>query len=149
MGSTTSPAEQAPTELALQRRGEILQLEQAMLGLPDQLDMEKETPLRHFFAPGAYAREMTIPAGTLIVGKIHRHAHINIISQGRVRVATEFGEHELVAPHTFVSEPGTKRAVLALEDTIWTTIHVTESTDLAEIEREVIAPSYDALENAS
>lgn len=139
---------QGPSEIALQRRSDILRLEQAMRHQP-QLDMEKDTPLRHFFAPGAYAREMTIPAGTLIVGKIHRHAHINIVSKGRALVSTEFGDLEIVAPHTFVSEPGTKRAVLALEDTIWTTIHVTESTDLEEIEREVIAPTFDALEKKS
>lgn len=135
-----------PREVSAQRRAGIMKLQQAMLEHPERLNLDTDTPLRHFFAPGVYGREMSIPAGTLIVGKIHRHAHLNIISQGRVRVVTEFGEHELTAPHTFVSEPGTKRAVLALEDTIWTTIHPTTSTDLEEIEREVIAPTYEALE---
>lgn len=103
-------------------------------------------PITHHFAPGLYAREIFIPAGVLIVGKIHRHAHVNTISRGRVVVATEFGLNELVAPVTFVSQPGTKRAVLAHEDTIWTTYHPTDETDLAKIEEYVIAPSYEALE---
>ena len=34
----------------------------------------------------------------------------------------------------------------ALEDTVWTTIHVTEETDLEKIEDYVIAKSYDELE---
>jgi len=103
-------------------------------------------PVTHHFAPGLYAREIFIPAGTLIIGKIHRHAHVNTISKGRVVVATEFGKHELSAPCTFVSRPGTKRAVVAQEDTIWTTYHPTEETDLEKIEAQVIAPSFEALE---
>lgn len=103
-------------------------------------------PVRHIFAPGAYAREMTIPAGTIIIGKIHKHAHLNFITKGRAKVATEFGTIEIEAPHTFVSEPGTKRVVHALEDVVWTTVHVTDETDLAKIEDYVIAKDYEELE---
>jgi hypothetical protein len=41
-----------------------------------------------------------------------------------------------------VSPPGCKRAVATLSDTVWTTIHVTDLTDLAAIEDYVIAKSY-------
>lgn len=102
-------------------------------------------PVRHIFAPGAYAREMLIPAGTVIIGKIHKHAHLNFITKGRARVVTEFGPMEIEAPHTFVSEPGTKRVVHALEDVLWTTVHVTDETDLAKIEDHVIAKDYEEL----
>jgi hypothetical protein len=111
--------------------------------------------LTHYFTPiddkygcCTYAREMFIPKGTLIIGKIHRHQHLNIISKGKVSVATEFGNQYMEAPCTFISEVGLKRAVVALEDTIWTTIHLTSKNsedDLAEVEDEVIAPSYEAL----
>jgi hypothetical protein len=111
--------------------------------------------LTHYFTPiddkygcCTYAREMFIPKGTLIIGKIHRHKHMNIISKGKVSVATEFGNQYMEAPCTFISEVGLKRAVVALEDTIWTTIHLTNKCGeefLAEIELEIIAPSYEAL----
>jgi hypothetical protein len=39
--------------------------------------------------------------------------------------------------------------VYALEDTVWTTIHITEETDLDKIEDYVIAKDYAALEGAS
>lgn len=126
-------------------RRNVIALQDFMVGLPDKLDLEKDCPVRHIFAPGVYLREMTIPKGTIIIGKIHRHAHPNIISAGKVRVVTETGSHELTAPHTFVSEVGTKRVVYALEDTIWTTVHVTDETDLEKIEEHVIAKSYDDL----
>lgn len=109
--------------------------------------------LKHYFTPKddkygccTYAREMTIPKGTLIIGKIHRHQHLNFISKGKVSVFTEFGKKYLEAPCTFISEIGLKRAVYAEEDTIWTTVHLTEFSneeDLAQIENEVIAPSYE------
>jgi hypothetical protein len=89
---------------------------------------------------------MMIPKGTLIIGKIHRHQHLNFISKGKVKVFTEFGEKHLEAPCTFISEIGLKRAVYAEEDTLWTTVHLTEfdkEAELDKIETEVIAPSYD------
>lgn len=104
---------------------------------------DDKCPLVHHFAPGLYAREIFIPAGILIIGKIHRHAHVNTISKGKCVVATEFGLQELEAPKSFISKPGVKRAVLALEDTIWTTYHPTEETDLDKIEEYVIAPTFD------
>lgn len=106
---------------------------------------------RHYHAGGVYAREVFLPAGTLVTGKIHRTEHMTILSMGRVRVFTDTEEAELVAPATFVSQPGTKRAVLVLEDAVWTTIHAnpTRETDLDKLEAVLIAPSYEALENPS
>ena len=101
-----------------------------------------EYPLRHFFAEAQYGREITIPAGHLIVGKIHKHAHLNLISKGECTVVTEFGSYRIKAPHTFVSEPGTKRALYTHSETVWTTIHTTLERDLAKIEEEIIAPSF-------
>lgn len=108
--------------------------------------------VRHYFSPKdekygccTYAREMMIPKGTLIIGKIHKHQHLNIISKGKVVVYTEFGEKHLEAPITFVSEIGLKRSVYAIEDTLWTTIHLTEfvgEENLDKIEQEVISPDY-------
>lgn len=121
-------------------REKILELERQMRDMP-QIDC----PLKHHFAPGLYAREILLPAGSLVVGKIHKHAHINTISRGHVTVYTEFGESDLLGPVTFTSKVGTKRVVLAHEDTIWTTYHVTEETDLDKIEDYVIAKSYGEL----
>jgi hypothetical protein len=118
-------------------RSKVLEMEAAIRQQP-QIDCHVD----HVFAPGLYARQIQMPAGALVVGKIHKHAHVNTISKGRCIVATEFGYEEFTAPHTFVSNPGTKRAVYVLEDTVWTTYHPTEETDLGKIEDHVIAKSY-------
>jgi len=111
--------------------------------------------LTHHFSPvdekygcGTYAREMFIPKDTLIIGKIHRHQHLNFIMKGKVSVATEFGKKYFEAPCIFVSEVGLKRAVYAEEDTIWVTVHLTEHSgeeNLSKIEEEVIAPNYEEM----
>jgi hypothetical protein len=119
-------------------RSKVLEMEAAIRQQP-QIDCHVD----HVFAPGLYARQIQMPAGALVVGKIHKHAHVNTISKGRCIVATEFGYEEFTAPHTFVSKPGTKRAVYVLEDTVWTTYHPTEETDLGKIEDHVIAKSYE------
>lgn len=135
---------QAPKRVT---RADILTLQQTMLEANDGAANIDICPLTHHFAPQVYGREILIPAGTCIVGKIHRHAHLNVILAGRCYVATEGGRKELKAGDVFVSEPGIKRAVVAVEDTRWITIHPNSSgtQDLAEIEDYVIVPSFEAL----
>lgn len=139
-------------------RQDVLTIQAGIQDLIAKNKVEDALPdctLKHYFTPKdekygchAYAREMFIPKGTVIIGKIHRHQHLNFISKGKVTVFTEFGKKHLEAPCTFVSEIGLKRAVYAEEDTLWTTVHLTEhgdENDLSKIEDEVIAPSYENL----
>lgn len=124
------------------KRRQLYELQAAAADLP-----EVECPLQHVFAPGAYARTILIPAGTVIVGKIHKHSHLNILSKGEVTVVTEGGGKEFLrGPLTMVSPPGTKRAVYAHTDTVWTTVHLTDETDLGKIEEHVIAKTYEDYE---
>lgn len=106
-----------------------------------------ECPLQHSFIDGVYVRTIFIPAGTVIVGKIHKHSHANILSQGEVVVFTEEGGREyLKGPLTMTSPAGCKRAVYAITDTTWTTIHRTDETDLDKVEDWVIAKTYEEYE---
>jgi len=140
-------AETVPGASCLERRTQIAWFEQMLKQIVEGLGLpQTELPLRHTFTTGAYVREITLPAGQIIVGKLHRHAHLNFISRGSVTVVTEHGGVErLTGPCTIISPAGTKRVVYTHEETIWTTVHVTEETDLIKIEAETIAPSYTAL----
>ncbi len=119
-------------------REQIDRLEREIAMHPGRVE---ELPVFHHFAPGLYAREMHIPAGMALTGKVHKTEHMNILLQGEIIVWTEGGMKHLRAPYTFVSKPGTKRVGRTVTDTIWTCFHVTDKTDLAEIEKEVIEPS--------
>lgn len=127
-------------------RGGILRLQEDMLSLPAHLRVESR--VEHSFTPNMYARTMYILKGTIIVGKIHKHAHLNNISSGSIAVHSEFSSEVYDGPIQFMSKPGTKRVVLALEDTVWTTYHEnpTNTTDLTILERQIIASDYEALE---
>lgn len=129
-------------------RDKILEFEEILKHHPDaQLGDQDRCPLTHRFGGGMYVREIFIPKGMVVVGKIHRHSHPNFLMSGEVLVYTERGGRErLKAPMAMISPAGIKRVVVALEDTVWATVHITNETDLAKIEQEVIAPSYEALE---
>jgi hypothetical protein len=142
----------------IQFRHNVLVLQEGLMDKIAKGEIEStldDCTLTHHFSPidekygcGTYAREMFIPKGTIIIGKIHRHQHLNFIMKGKVSVATEFGKKYFEAPHTFVSEVGLKRAVYAEEDTIWVTVHLTEhqgEENLSKIEEEVIAPTYEEM----
>ena len=105
--------------------------------------------LTHRFAPGVYARQFDLPEGSMVVGKIHKHAHLNFLMGGVVKVVSEFHTEIFAAPRVWVSEPGIKRAVYTLEDAMWITVHPNpeDCTDLETIEDEVIAPSYEQLDH--
>src|SRR6266705_458495 len=93
----------------------------------------------HHFSEGVYARELHIPAGTILVGEIHKFKNLNILSQGSMQVSTEEGIATVDAPFTVVSPAGTKRIAYTLTDCVWTTIHGTKETDLNKIEKHFIA----------
>lgn len=97
-----------------------------------------ECKLVHRFAPGMYIRELTVPADTFIVTKIHHTEHPFVISKGRILVWTaDGGVQTLSAPHCAVTKPGTIRLAKTLEETVWTTFHVTDETDITILEREL------------
>jgi hypothetical protein len=50
------------------------------------------------------------------------------------------GLQMIEAPFTGITKPGTRRVLLIVEDTIWTTFHPTQETDLAKIEADIIEP---------
>lgn len=142
-----APAMGQALATALARRDQILAFEAALAQMPGAV-FGDAFPLRHTFAPGLYVREITIPKGTVLTGKVHRHTHPNFLLQGEVIVFTEQGGREhLTAPMALLSPAGTKRAILALEETVWVTVHHNPDnlTDLVALEAAIIAPDYAAL----
>lgn len=102
-------------------------------------------PLKHSFADGIYVREIFIPKGTILTGKIHKHSHPNFLLKGTVDVVTEGGGAErIIGPCSMISEAGTKRALHAITDLVWVTVHLnlTDTKDLSVIEKDVIAEDY-------
>lgn len=118
-------------------RTKIATLQEEMMVCP-QLDI----PIRHHFANGFYAREMTMPKGSAVVGKVHKSEHLCIVSQGTVDLVSEEKSETISAPYTYVSQPGAKRVIYAHEETVWTTVHMSDETDVDKLEADLVAESY-------
>jgi hypothetical protein len=137
------------SELTVQSEGFIDRIEQELVqaivdGQMVALDIE---PVHHFVKKeegglGVYAREIRVPAGTSLTGKIHRTDHLNILSHGTMTVWHDNEERMTIsAPYTFISKAGARRFGYAHTDCVWTTIHGTNETDLDKLEEElIIAP---------
>lgn len=97
-----------------------------------------ECPLVHVFTPGLYTRELTVPAGTFFTSKIHLTEHPFIVSKGTISVWVNGQVEFITAPFLGVTFPGTRRVFYTHEETVWTTFHPTDLTDVDEIEAQII-----------
>ncbi len=131
----------------LEIRAKIVELEKAIMALPDSFD-GKEFPLRHSFAEGIYVREIFIPAGCIATGSIHRHEHHGFLLSGEVLVISEtYGWDRIKAPQMLITKAGTKRAVYAIADTWWATVHyVGAERNIETILDELTVTDYAQLE---
>ncbi len=105
-------------------------------------EIEKLCPLVHSYGDGCYIRQIFMPAGTLIISKIHKKTHPYFVMTGKAWVATENGVELIQAPYQDITQAGTQRLLYILEDMVWITTHVTEETDLDKIEEEIIAKDF-------
>ena len=124
-------------------REQVERLQAQMATMP-----QAELVTEHQFSPGMYMRKLYRPAGTLIVGKVHKEPHFFLCAKGEIIAWTESGMKRLQAGDVIESKPGTKRVTLAVTDAIGITIHRTDKTDLDEIEAELIEPDPSALFDA-
>jgi hypothetical protein len=99
-----------------------------------------ECPLTHHFSPGIYCREIFMPAGTLVIGHIHKTQHLNIILSGSAAVLMEGQVHYVQAPAVIESNPGVQKVLLIEEDMRWITVHTnpSDSKDIRSIEESLI-----------
>lgn len=119
------------------RREGIYELERFLLSQP-QVALET----RHYFADGLYARELRIPAGVALTGAVHQREHMSVVLKGKISVATEEGSRVLEAGQIVIAAPGSKRAGLALEDTVWVTFHATSAITISEAETELVTADH-------
>jgi len=111
-------------QLATSMQEKVKALEEVLLEVP-----QVDCPVRHYFAPGIYAREITIPKGTVLTGAVHKTQNLAVLSSGKLQLVTDDGTTIISAPHILTVMPGMKNAAYALEDSVWTNFFPTEETD--------------------
>jgi len=122
-------------------REKVAALEEQMLQLPQTAML-----MRHHFADGLYAKELHIPAETVIVGKVHKAEHLNFLMEGEIIVFNGAGMLRLKAPSILKSEAGVKRMGITVTNTVWVTVHTVEDKegcDLVELENKLTVCTMD------
>ena len=137
------------TALELRKRKEfrenITTLEKQIADIDGALvgeELHRANPVKHMFADGCYVREIFNPAHELLVTKIHKKTHPFFLVEGEMSILTEDGVVCVKAPHNGITLAGTKRVIYTHTSCRFITVHVTNNTDLKEIENEVIAKDF-------
>ena len=122
--------------------------------MPDILRIEKEIlqmpqvtcPVEHYQIDGVYVRSMSIPAGTILTGKIHNFESIAILAKGRIRITNGTDSYIISEGHIMVDKPGVKRLGYAETDVIFITVHRTDNTEIDDIEKELVSATFEEYE---
>lgn len=94
----------------------------------------EELPLTHTFSEGIYVREIFIRKGLFAIGKIHKLEHTFFLMKGKMLFCSEEGVKEIEAPYYGNASAGTKRVVIALEDSVFVNVHPNPK-NIREIEK--------------
>lgn len=119
---------------------QVRRLEAALCQFESASDMAELTA--HHFCDGMYARELFIPAGFALVGKMHASRNFFVLVKGTLILATPNGPMSITAPYMSVTEPGDKRAGYAVTDCVCLNFHSNpdDEQDLAVLESRYITP---------
>lgn len=130
----------------------IVKLKQSMESAINSGELEQvEFPLEHYFTPTQYARRIFVPADHTVITAVHKSQHITIALKGHCVVVDEHGDrHDVIAPSVFITTPGTQRAVYAITDTEWVTVHTytDEDKSLETVEKTLVCDTMQQYENA-
>lgn len=130
--------EPAPAPVPMER---IYELEAALKKMDGQIPRDEVT--FHHFCKGLYCREYFMAAGTVAVGLKHAKESFFLLVKGAASFTTADGTAVTVtAPYMAVTQPGSKRAVYAIEDSIFLTFHPNpdDSQDMEVLEQRFIIP---------
>lgn len=135
------------SDVAVLRTEQIFALEKTLKEAPQSLE-RSDIMLTHHFAEGVYVRVMYLQKGTVLTGEIHRFECVTIMPSGHVRTVTTIQTENVVEVYKgfaiFSSPAGSKRAMFALEDTVWSTVHSNPDNerDIAKLEARLVTNDF-------
>jgi len=75
-----------------------------------------EIPIVELKTPTLYYREMQMPAGSIVTGKIYKRDHLCVLLKGTVKIWRDSGTFTMEAPVTFEGYIGARRLFYAETD---------------------------------
>lgn len=91
-----------------------------------------KSEVKHGFANGYYIRTVTMPKAPegkkhIVTSMVHDTTHGYHVSRGVVEVISDNdGKQLIVAPYWGITTPNTRRVLHIIEETEWTTFHITD-----------------------
>ena len=139
--------------IILNKRKEIQSLQELLINNADGENIEgdgknivhsKNFPLKHTFADGIYIRQMDMKADSMVIGAIHNHLHVWFLLTGHLAVVTEDSIEEFIAPCYVLAEPGSKRVIYAIEESIFVNVHKNPDNikDIKKLEQEIVSLTF-------
>lgn len=109
------------------------------------VDCKKDnSQANHYFGEGVYARSLFIPAGTAVVGHIHKQDRVCIIAQGKCTFVDEWHKETVEAPYVGEFKAGSKTAVYAHTDTVWVACLGTDLDTADEVVNELLEDDHES-----
>lgn len=94
---------------------------------------------KHHFSEGLYAKQISIPKGTMVCQHQHEYDHLSVLAQGKVRVLLGEDRFQIYeAPACINIKKEINHVVFALEDSVWFCIHHTFETDENKVDSVLI-----------
>lgn len=115
-------------------------VERVLFDMANTEDFElKNCPIQNIFTDELYTRVIEMKAGYRVVSKIHKTNHPFFILKGKCVIYDNGEEIVLEAPYVGITKAGTRRILLILEDTIFSTVHSNpDNENLEQIEERII-----------
>ena len=121
-------------------RETIERLQAQMVKMPQAYGLKTE----HAIHGGLYYRKLFRPAGTVIVGRVHKKPHLFVCISGEIIAWSESGMRHLHPGDVIESQPGTKRVTYAMTDAIGMTVHKVDAVTMDQVEDELLEPDETA-----
>jgi len=122
---------------------------EGMFGDGKSIAVSPDVTIKHSFADQVYIRQMNLKKDYVIVGAIHNHLHAWFLMSGKVIINNNGEKVEHIAPCYTVSQPGSKRLIYAVEDSVFVNVHKNPSNtkDIKELENEIVSMTIDEYNN--
>jgi quercetin dioxygenase-like cupin family protein len=94
--------------------------------------------ITHHFADKLYAKQAEIAQGTLVTKHTHNFSHLSILAQGKVQVTTPDTSQIYSGYACIEIKANVEHTILALEDSVWFCIHVSDEKDVTKIDESIL-----------
>lgn len=104
-------------------RGKSLdEIENDLLKRP-QLE-DSDYSLKEYYSGGMYCRQITIPAGALITGRVYKFDHVEIMLSGDITIISDDGSETFYTGNNVIeAKAGKRQAGFSHSETTWLTIN--------------------------